>query len=171
MKFRAWLGMSVIGLGMIAESAAAAPLLAVSESVSIAASPDMVWQTIRNFGDMAWHPAVRSTELRADKAGKGLSIRRLTLKDDGVIVEQLLDNDDAHRIQRYTILDGPLPVTDYEATFVVTEGEGGASVVGWKARFLRKPDAAVSDAALAEMIGGMFAAGLGSLKKHLEAAH
>lgn len=171
MNFRAWLGMSVISLGVIAESVAAAPQLVVSESVLIAASPDVVWATIRNFGDMAWHPAIRSTVLQPESAGKGLAVRCLTLKDDGVIVEQLLDNDDAHRIQRYTILESPLPVMGYEATFVVAAGEGGTSVLGWQARFLRKPDAAVNDGALAEMIGGMFTAGLDSLKKRLEAAH
>lgn len=169
MKFRAWLGVSVIGLGMIAESVAADAPLAVSESVSIAASPDAVWQAIRNFGDMAWHPAVRTTELQPGKTGKELVVRRLTLKDDGLIVEQLLENDEGHRIQRYTILESPLPVTEYEAALVVSAGENGTSVIGWHARFLRKPDAAVSDEALAGMIGGIFAAGLDGLKKRLEA--
>ncbi|MCI0733213.1 MAG: SRPBCC family protein [Methylococcaceae bacterium] len=43
----------------------------VVEKINIGAAPDVVWGTIKNFGDMAWLPGVKSTDSANLPAGDG----------------------------------------------------------------------------------------------------
>lgn len=171
MRFRRLLCLSALGIAALAQSiAAASPLLAVQESVTVAVPPEVAWRAVKNFNDLGWHPAIVTTELTAGRNNEQLAIRSLTLKDGGKIIEQLREHDDAGRVQRYSILDSPLPVTDYDASITVTGSEGDTSIVTWQSQFRRKADSSseVSDAALTEMITGIFSTGLTSLKSSLE---
>ncbi|HJV80372.1 SRPBCC family protein [Noviherbaspirillum sp.] len=169
MKFRALLQFSVLGMGVLAHGiAASATLLDVRESIAIAAVPEVVWKAVKDFDDMRWHPAVAATRLTAGRNNEPQAIRLLTLKDGAGMTEQLRVHDDARRVQHYTMLESPLPVTDYDASLAVTPMEGGTSLVTWQARFRRKEDAPVDDDTVKKTISGIFAAGLGNLKQLLE---
>jgi len=62
----------------------------------------------------------------------------------------------------YSILSGPLPVTDYTATIRVREAEGGGSSVTWSSEFT--PSGAPESDAVAA-IRGVYEAGFENLRK------
>lgn len=169
MKFRPLLQSAALGLGVLgAGSAASDPMLEVRESIAIAAAPDVVWKAVKDFDNFGWHPAVASTQLTAGRNNEAQAIRTLILRDGARITEQLRAHDDAQRVQRYTILDSPLPVSDYASTIAVAENEGGGAIVTWQSHFRRTADPSTNDEAVKRMIGGILASGLANLKKMLE---
>ena len=64
--------------------------------------------------------------------------------------------------QSYSIVDGPLPVTDYHSTIKVTAGDDGTCTVDWTGQF--NPDGA-DDETAKKIIAGIYTAGLSALKK------
>lgn len=172
MKLHALLRLSVFGIGVVAQQlATASPLLAVEESVAIAASPDLVWKAVRNFDDMHWHPAVETTRLSLGRNNEPQAIRKLTLAGGGTITEQLHAHDDQLRTQRYAIIESPLPVDGYEAVLSVSPGDGSdVSVLKWEARFLARDSAGADGAATANSIRDILRAGLDNLKKAMESS-
>jgi hypothetical protein len=90
-------------------------------------------------GIASWHPAIEKCTLSAD--GKQ---RTLSLKGGGTVVEALENWDNANHSYTYTILSGPLPVTNYHSTITVT-GDAKGSTLKWTGKFDAKgaPDADV----------------------------
>lgn len=164
MRFHALLMLSACGIGILgADAPAATPLALVRERVTVAATPDTVWKTIGNFSDFGWHPAVAHTEKVSGEGNRPETVRAIVLKDGVRVVEQLREQDDVRRMQRYTILDSPLPVTDYEASLRVEPAEGGRAIVVWEARF--RP----GESGASRVVADIFSAGLAHLKTLLEA--
>jgi polyketide cyclase/dehydrase/lipid transport protein len=102
-----------------------APALALDSTV-IKTSPmsaDALWKKVGDFcGIAAWHPAFEKCVLSAD--GKQ---RTLSLKGGGTMVEALERWDDLNHSYQYTIVSGPLPVTNYHSTINVTPDAKGAA--------------------------------------------
>lgn len=144
-------------LSATAVSSAAA--LEISKSVDAAAPPAAVWKTIGEFcGIGDWHPAVEKCEL-SEKDGK--TIRTLSLKGGGAIVEEQLARDDKKLDYTYAILESPLPVSDYKSTISVAPA-GQGSKVTWKGSFKAK---GAPDAKAEEVIGGIYDAGLKAISE------
>lgn len=103
----------------------------VVESVEINASPDAVWNLIKDFGDAKWIPAVASSTAHAGEKGQ---IRELTLKKGGVVKEELKELDAATKTIKYRVHEEPdcavFPVNNYSATIAVTAA-GAGSKVDW----------------------------------------
>jgi carbon monoxide dehydrogenase subunit G len=145
----------------------------VVETVTIKASPDAVWNKVKDFGAMAtWHPAVAScTATDGNNVG---SVRTLKLKDGGEVVETLESYGDADRKFSYRAKDGgALPVSNYTSTFSVKPGEGGTTVVEWRGAFYRAypnndPPPDKNDEAAVSAITGVYQSGLANLKKIME---
>lgn len=126
----------------------------VQKSVDVAASPDKVWQTIGDFcGIAAWHPAVEKC-VPSEKEGQ--KVRTLSLKGGGTLIEQQLSRDDKVMSYSYTILEGPLPVSDYKSTLAVAP-EGAGSKVSWQGTFTAK---GVPDTVAQDVIQGIYDSGL-----------
>ena len=155
-------------------SVASAPLLRVSKSVSIHATPAAVWEKARDFNALnTWHPAVASDEIVAGSNNQPGAERKLTLGNGGTVDEKLLSFDDAHRRFSYTIVGGVLPVSDYTSTFRVTPVGKDSARVTWSGTFKRKdtgakPAADASDATAIKTISGVYQSGLDNLKKIIE---
>ncbi len=135
---------------------AATPALAVevTKTATVDAPPAKVWQTIGDFcGIGTWHPAVEKCEI-SSKGGK--SIRTLSLKGCGTLVEEQLARDDKKMDYSYAILEGPLPVSDYKSTLTVAP-VGSGSQLTWTGTFKAK---GAPDAKAEEVIGGIYEAGL-----------
>lgn len=149
----------VAGLAaMVALAATPALAVEVSKSVEVAAKPDAVWKMIGSFCDIqTWHPAATKCELK-DEGGK--SVRTITLPDGAALVEEQTARDDDKMSYSYTILDGPLPVANYQSTISVS-GSGDGSTISWSGTFEAK---GASDEKASEVIGGIYDAGLASLK-------
>ncbi|MBO0662635.1 SRPBCC family protein [Jiella sp. MQZ9-1] len=143
-----------------AGSILASPALAaeVSKSIEIAATPAAVWQMIGSFCEIQnWHPAVKTCE-PGSKDGK--KIRTLTLPDGGKLVEEEVSRDDDKMRYTYKILEGPLPVDNYQSTISVS-GSGDMATVDWSGRFDPK---GASEEKASEVVEGIYEAGLNSLK-------
>jgi hypothetical protein len=148
--------------------------LKMEDSIDIHASPDAVWNRIKNFGDMSWHPAVIKTyEVGGNKPG---ALRVLTLNNGGKILEELDKYDPSKRMYFYRIelvQMGTLPVTNYASWLTVSDDGKGGSTVDWKGGFYRgfpgnDPPANLSDDAAKKAVHGVYMAGLENLKKLVE---
>ena len=159
--------------------AAAAPALAhgptrqkVSEKITIEAPADAVWAKVRNFDALKdWHPAVAASP--ADKGNAEGSVRTLTLKGGGTLVEVLEGYSDAQKKYNYRARDGgALPVTNYTSTLSVV-ADGGKSVVEWRGAFYRafpnnNPPPEQNDEAALKAVTGVYRDGLAHLKTLME---
>lgn len=150
----------------------------VEKEVVIDADPAKVWAIVKDFGNMqTWHPAVASDKLetKKDENGQDATFRLLTLKDGGTIYEKLKSADDADMKLKYEIIEGVLPVTDYNSVMTVKAGPGaGQTTVTWMARFYRVyrlnppiPPGQDDESAI-NAVTGVFEAGLPGLKKAAE---
>jgi len=169
MKLFALLKLSTVGLGIIAANPAVSnPLSEAQASITIAAHPDIVWGKIRVFGDFSWHPAVVSTQLTINEAGGTRPVRTLVLDNGAKIMEQLQENSDATRVQRYTIVESPLPVSDYDAVIRVQPSGNGGSLVIWEARFRVIENTDTNAGTVTSLMNGIFSSGLTNLKEVME---
>lgn len=120
---------------------------------------EKVWELIGGFNALAdWHPAIERSELE-----EGGEVRRLTLVGGGSIVESLEQMDEAGRLYRYRITEGPLPVAGYVAQIRVTpDADGTGCEVEWSSEFA--PSGA-SQADAEKVIRDIYDAGFNNLKK------
>jgi polyketide cyclase/dehydrase/lipid transport protein len=127
-----------------------ASAFALESNVTVKSSipPDAVWKKIGDFcGIKSWIPAVSGCVISAD--GKQ---RTVSLKNGGEVVERLDNWDDAKRSYTYSILSGPLPVSDYRSTLsVVPDGKGSA--LHWHSTYQAK---GTSDAEAQKLIDGIY---------------
>lgn len=138
--------------------AGTAPAAEVSKQLDLAVPPDKVWAAVGEFcGIGDWHPAVATCELsNRDKD----TIRTLTLKGGGTIVEKLVRWEPRKHSYTYAIISSPLPVSDYVSTISVKPAGAGSKLV-WKGKF--KP---VGDEAKAkDTIAGIYTDGLAAIAK------
>jgi carbon monoxide dehydrogenase subunit G len=144
----------------------------VTESIEVGASPDAVWSRIKDFSGLhTWHPGVESS-VTTDGNQVG-SVRTLTLKGGGQIVEVLESYSDADRKMSYRMKDpGPVPVSNYTSTLSVKAGDAGGSVVEWRGAFYRgfpnnDPPPDQNDEAAVKAVTDIYQGGLVNLKQLL----
>jgi mxaD protein len=154
----------------------------VEEEITINAPAGKVWAIIKDFGDLSWLPAIKSTSIQGGNV-KG-AIRVLTLKDGGTITEELKKHDDKAMSYAYKITEMStaktithagveekvpvLPVDNYAASIDLTEN-GGSTVVSWKAGYYRaymnnNPPEEMNEEAANSAVTGILQAGLKNLK-------
>jgi carbon monoxide dehydrogenase subunit G len=101
----------------------------VVESVEINASPEAVWNIIKDFGDAKWIPAVASSAVHTDDKG---TVRELTFKKGGVVKEELKELDANTKTIKYRVHEEPkcevFPVNNYSATITVSPVGNGTKV-------------------------------------------
>ena len=133
----------------------------VSSSTELPVPAKTVWDVIGNFNALPdWHPAVEKSEIKKED---GSTLRKLSLLGGGTIEEKLEQIDDKERLYTYSILSGPLPVSNYTATLRVRDsGNGKGCTVEWSSEFEAK-GAPENDAVAA--ISGIYEAGFENLKK------
>ncbi|MGW0512686.1 SRPBCC family protein [Streptomyces olivaceoviridis] len=137
-----------------------------STSVSriVPASPDKVWSLIGGFDALPdWLPYIpESTAL------EGGRVRRLKNSEGEVIIERLVDFNEAERHYSYAILQAPFPVNGYVSTLRVhaIPGEENTAEVQWSGRF--NPDGATENEVV-ELFTGIYRDGLDALHKTLTA--
>lgn len=139
----------------------------VYASSVIDATSDKVWERVRDFNGLPrWHPLIRESRIEngepADKIG---CIRDFRLQNGDRIREKLLGLSDFDLFCTYSILESPMPLTDYVATLRLTPiTDGNRTFVEWSAEFECAPDEADG---LVNGIGqDVFQAGFDSLKRH-----
>ena len=139
----------------------------VYASSVINASAARVWARVRDFNGLSnWHPAIAESRIEngepADKVG---CIRNFSLRNGDRLREQLLGLSDYDMFCTYSILDSPMPLTNYVATLRLTPiTDQDRTFVEWSAEFDCAPD---KEGELVSNIGGgVFQGGFDALKRH-----
>jgi len=125
-----------------------------------------VWPVVRDFNGLpSWHPGIADSRIEDGKPADQIGcIRAFSLRNGDRLREQLLGLSDHDLFQTYSILEAPMPLTDYVATLRLTPiTDGDRTFIEWSAEF----DCAVEvEADLVDGIGGnVFQAGFDSLKR------
>ena len=145
----------------------------VEKSITINVSPDKVWAIVKDFGGFQkWEPLV--TDIKLEKKGED-TLRTLTLKSGGKVIERLKGIDEEAMKLKYEIIEGAVPVADYNSFIVVTKGSNpNESNVTWVCRFYRvyklNPPipAGQDDESALKAVNEIYDAGLPALKKLAE---
>jgi len=150
----------------------------VDEEITIAASPEVVWGIVGEFGAIAsWHPKVKEARATGgNEAGK--AERDLMLANGERIVEGLDEYAAGQRMFGYRLSrenHAALPVSFYSATMEVIAQDEGGSLVRWSGRFYRAdtgnfPPEHLNDAAAVAAMTDFFRSGLESLRTLAETA-
>lgn len=133
----------------------------------IPASVEEVWGRIRDFNSLPkWHPRIRESRIEnAEPSDRIGCIRNFQLHNGDGLREQLIGLSDYDTFYTYSILESPMPLSDYIATIRLTKiTDGDRCFAEWSAEF----DCSVDDEAdLVEGIGGnVFQGGFDALKRH-----
>ena len=140
----------------------------------IASPPQAVWEAIKDFHDMSWHPAVVETQ---GEGGNSIGAKRVLVLGNGGKIHEKLEKYDSekhsffYRIEEVDVK--VLPVTNYSSWVSIKPNGEGGSVVTWKGAFYRgypnnDPPPELSDQAAVEAVTGVYKSGLANLKKLLE---
>jgi polyketide cyclase/dehydrase/lipid transport protein len=145
-------------------------VIRIFTSSVIDAPAGRVWAVIRDFNALpAWHPLIAESHieggLTADQVG---CVRNFRLVDGGKLREQLLTLSDRDYQCTYSILDSPMPLTNYIATLqLTTVTDGDRTFAEWSAQFDCDP---AKERELAHDIGqGVFQVGFEALKQRFGA--
>ncbi len=154
----------------------------MTATVTIDAPAAKVWDVIKNYNDMSWHPSIKSVEGGSNEKG---AVRKLTLTSGGTITEELKAHDDAKMTYKYKITDMSstgtikhagqdeevpvLPVGNYAAELSVTD-KGGKAEVEWVATYYRayvnnNPPAELNEEAADKAVTEVLTTGLKALDK------
>jgi len=158
----------------------------MTATVDIEAPADQVWDVIKNFDDMSWHPGINSTEGTGGNE-KGAT-RVLTLASGGTITEFLKKYDAKKMSYTYKITDMSivktiqhsgqdedipvLAVDNYQGKLTVKK-KGSATVVTWVATYYRgymnnNPPVELNEETADEQVTAVLKAGLTSLLHKFE---
>ena len=133
-------------------------MVKVDMKTNLDVTADEVWKLIGGFNTLPdWHPAIEKSELEEEG-----SMRRLSLAGGGTIMEKLEKLDDNERVYSYSIIDSPLPVSNYIATIRVKEDGEGKTIVEWSSEF--EAEGTAENEAM-DVIAGIYQAGFDNLKK------
>ncbi len=127
-----------------------------------------VWERIRDFNGLPrWHPRIRDSRIEngepADRVG---CVRDFHLQNGDRIRERLLGLSDYDMFCTYSILESPMPLTDYVATLRLTPvTEGDRTFAEWTAEFECAP--AEAEALVAGIGDNVFQAGFAALKRQM----
>ena len=109
----------------------------LSLHVDLSSPPEEVWALVGDFGALAtWHPWVPNCTLSED----GLT-RTIDLGHSAAI-ERLDASATSTWSQSYVVVESPMPITDYRATWSVEGSPTGCRLI-WNARFTPLDDNAV----------------------------
>ncbi len=132
-------------------------MASVIKSISIDASPDDVWDALRDFG--AVHERLAPgfvTESQLD----GDDVRVITFFNGAVARERLVGIDERSRRLAYSVVASPLGLTHHNAAAQVIDGDGGGTRFLWSADVL--PDSAGS------RVAELMDLGIDAIKKAFE---
>jgi hypothetical protein len=105
----------------------------------------------------SWHPAFDRTPV------SGID-RTCVLKDGGVVRERIDERHDDQRRYRYSIIDSPLPIRDYQAIFSVKDLGSNRCAIEWSSIF---EVSGGGDRAMIELVQSIYTSGLESVRQRL----
>ncbi|OAI14676.1 hypothetical protein A1359_10290 [Methylomonas lenta] len=158
----------------------------MTATITIDAPAAKVWEVIKDYDDMSWHPAIKS--VKGDSSNNKGAMRTLTLANGGTITEELKSHDDKKMAYKYKITEMSstgtikhagqdeelpvLPVGNYAAEISV-EDKGGKAEVEWVATYYRayvnnNPPAELNEEAADKAVSEVLTSGLEALAKKVD---
>ena len=141
-------------------------MVKVRRSTIIDAPVDEVWRFLRDFNaHESWHPAVAESRIEEGRPVDAIgAVRRFRLRDGGQLREQLLTLSDRDRRLTYCILDAPLPLIGYVASFELKPvTDGTRTFWDWRSEFRAPPG---QEEQLATLVGEqIYEAGFDAVKR------
>ena len=133
----------------------------VSVSMQLGASAERAWRVAGGFqGLMDWAGGLQSCT--AEQGGR---VRRLVTGDSAVIVERLEAFSESEKFYSYSIVESPLPVTNYQSTLKVIPVFGkDECIVEWSSNFYPAPEA---EAQMEALFTAIYQGSLEELKRTL----
>ncbi len=132
------------------------------QSIKINAPIGDVWNRVKDFHDFSWAPnVITSVEKVGSAEGTSVGAKRIL---NGVFHETLIEIDDARYLLRYSIDDGPSPVSkddvsNYVGSVKLGADDAGGTLVEWTSSWDSKQEDAV------EFCHGIYVALLSELEK------
>ncbi len=127
--------------------------------VDVAVPADDAWALAGDPGRVGeWFGPVVACEITGDE-------RRATMGNGAVLVERLIDRDEAGRSYAYTVLSGIPGLTSHRAVVRVVEAPGGSRVL-WR----QTATSEIEGYDIEARLGAVMSAGLEALRDQLEAA-
>ncbi|MDP9844208.1 SRPBCC family protein [Streptosporangium lutulentum] len=139
--------------------------MSVYASTVVNTPADEVWSYLRDFGNLAeWLPGMTSCVIEEGVNSQPGAVRRME-GPGGLFRERLLVLDDDARSATYEILESPLAVTNYRATYrVAPVTDSGQAFIEWSATFEADDEAKLNKI----FTRGVFEPGLASLNKRFQ---
>ena len=126
-----------------------------------------VWERVRDFNALPrWHPRIRDSRIENGEPSVKIGcVRDFHLQNGDRLREKLLGLSDYDMFCTYTILEGPMPLTNYIATLRLTPvSDGDRTFIEWTAEFDCAPEV---EGDLVNGIGiNVFQGGFDALKRH-----
>jgi hypothetical protein len=127
-----------------------------------------VWERIRDFNALPrWHPRIRDSRIENGEPSDRIGcVRDFHLQNGDRLREKLLGLSDYDYFCTYSILESPMPLTNYIATLRLTPvTDGDRTFAEWSAEFDCDP---AEEAGLIEGIGeNVFLGGFNALKRQV----
>ena len=155
----------------------------LTATIQIDAPAAKVWEIIKNYDDMSWHPSIKS--VKGNGSNQKGAVRTLTLANGGTITEELKAYEDSKMTYKYKITEMSsvgtikhsgqdetipvLPVGNYAAELQVND-KGGKAEVEWVATYYRayvnnNPPAELNEEAADKAVTNVLTTGLTALAK------
>ena len=136
-------------------------MLNVTMKTKVNASPQQVWDTIKDFNGLPkFIAAIADSTMQGSGVG---AVRTLTLQEGGPpIVERLESFDEQARTLSYSIIKSPLPLTQYLATMEVHDLGGSQCELVWSSTFQA---VGASDDEAKKVVEGVYTGGFEGLRK------
>ncbi len=129
----------------------------------IPAGIEEVWVVVGNFGEIAhWVPALAKSELAPGATGRQVGDgRTCTIEGGGSLAETQLARSDEDFTYTYDVVEGPLPMTNYEST-IALRGQGDQTLMEWRCKFDPEPG---QEQELEGTLKGIYQAGIDQIAK------
>jgi carbon monoxide dehydrogenase subunit G len=125
----------------------------------IDASREVVWDLVSDFGGVQRiSPEVESCKLE----GEGVGAVR-TINTQGIVIKERLESLDGKNYTfSYSIVEGPIPFTDYLAKVELSPAGAGRTKIHWSGSF---EPAGVPEETLKQLVETIYRGLIGGLKK------
>ena len=132
-------------------------MASLRREIELARDPDEVWDVIRDVGAVH-HRLAR--DFVVDTRMDDPAARVVTFVNGAVVRELIVDVDDGRRRMAYAAVEGPLGSAHHNASFEVTPGPGGGTLLVWISDVL--PDE------VAPAVEGMMDLGVAAMRRTLD---
>lgn len=131
-------------------------MTSVREEGELGAGIDEVWKLVGDFGGF-----VAAMGVPVEVSGEGIGATRTIALGDAPTIERLEELDhDAKRLV-YSLLEGPLPLSNYVATMQLSAIDDGRTRIDWSSTF---EPAGMSEADAIAAVRGIYKGGIAGMQ-------